>query len=187
MKSFNEFVSNKTIDTLANSIVEHLTFQSEYYDPFDTLQSLFVEKYGKSKEYIFVEADGNVFGNKQNFWGILANKALGRIGQKITSGANAVKNFATSGANAVKNFAKRQYGNYQQNKQMNSLRDAYQKSVDALNQYITAINNLVPNEDNKSNILHDLNTLNKNLGIISNNIKNIILDNPNDEYKKFYV
>jgi hypothetical protein len=73
MKTFNKFVNDRTVTVLADSIVEHLCLQSEHFDPVDTLQSLFVENFGKSEEYRFVEA----FDDQSGWWGNLAKGARG--------------------------------------------------------------------------------------------------------------
>jgi hypothetical protein len=67
MKTFRDHVNQKNVDIIASQIIEHLALQSEFFDPFDTLESVFVESYGQENAFLFAEAafegDKGILGN----------------------------------------------------------------------------------------------------------------------------
>jgi hypothetical protein len=199
MKTFRDHVNQKNIDIVASQIVEHLTLQSEFFDPFDTLESVFVESYGQENAFLFVEAFegqrgrfGNIFrglrGVAQSAVGGSAAGVGGSLGSMIGGGVGALKGmFGRSGDPSsqftVQGGAKAgsQTGRDMFGRGLDSMKSAfanrgqaamvssYRKSISALDSYIKAVQGLDNPELSK-----ELLSLKDKLEQISSNVENHI-------------
>ena len=199
MKTFRDHVNQKNIDIVASQIVEHLALQSEFFDPFDTLESVFVESYGQENAFLFAEA----FEDKK---GILSNIGQGIRGfaQSAVGGASrASGGLAGGGLGSMIGAAKGMFGysgdpkskstlqggakagfglgSGMFNRGLDSMRSSfanrgqaamvssYRKSIGALDSYIKAVQGL----DNPD-LSKELEALKNNLERISSNVESHI-------------
>lgn len=198
MKTFRDHVNQKNIDIVASQIVEHLTLQSEFFDPFDTLESVFVESYGQENAFLFVEAFegqrgrfGNIFrglrGAAQSAVGAGVTGVGGGIGSMIGSGIGALKGVVgkgnpnsqftvQGGARAGSETGRSMFGggldsmkSAFSNMGQAAMVSSYRKSIAALDSYIKAVQGL----DNPD-LSKELEALKNNLEQISSNVESHI-------------
>ena len=199
MKTFRDHVNQKNIDIVASQIVEHLALQSEFFDPFDTLESVFVESYGQENAFLFAEAfedERGRFGNigrglrgvAQSAVGAGATGAGGSLGSMIGGGVGALKGMFGRSGDPKSQFtvqggaqAGSQTGRGMFGRGLDSMRSAfanrgqaamvssYRKSIGALDSYIKAVQGL----DNPD-LSKELEALKNNLERISSNVESHI-------------
>ena len=106
MKTFRDHVNQKNIDIVASQIVEHLALQSEFFDPFDTLESVFVESYGQENAFLFAEA----FEDERGRWGNIGNAFRGAGNALVGGASRAGGGLAGGGLGSMIGAAKGMFG-----------------------------------------------------------------------------